>query len=193
MRVEHYERDLWSYGYLVVASTTDEEDMYNAETEPIKMALTGRCRTSWEGLASCVGSDMFYNTYDESNPENRDNIDFCADWFNILCDKRQDWQLSAFSVSVGLITLYFVRPESHGTGFLWIRQPYMLRLLLEGPKTRWGFTPQYLVYINHSDTRIEEDQGYMRREIQFMYRDAAQANIFHPETQRMEITEYVGI
>ena len=193
MRVEHYERDLWSYGYLVVASTTDEEDMYNAEAEPIKMALEDTCLYDWEEMKPYVGSDMFYNTYDESDPDDCDDIDFCTDWFNILCGKRQDWQLSAFAVSADLVTLYFMRPESHGTGFLWIRQPHRLRLLFEGPKTRWGFTPQYSIHIYSGDTRIEEDQGYMRREIRILSKDATQENIFDCKNQRMEITEYVGI
>lgn len=87
----------------------------------------------------------------------------------------------------------FVRPETGGIAFLWLREADGLHLHFECPKTRLGFTPSYEVTINRQTTRVEEDQGYMMRDIRFMLRDPSKGVDSDVDNQRIAVTEAVGI
>ena len=120
-------------------------------------------------------------------------MDFCKSWYDILRGKRQDWQCSGFRVFAGLVEIYFVRPETGGIAFLWLREADGLRLHFECPKTKLGFTPSYEVTINRQTTRVEEDQGYMMRDIRFMLKDPSKGVDSDVDNQRIAVTEAVGI
>ncbi len=214
MRTECYERDLTENGYTVLASRRIGE-YCDTEAEPLKMRLGDRDGDFWPGFALTADSDLplrrpadlpdypdnplppetdiFAMDPEELSQQERDEADFCKSWYDILRGKRQDWQCSGFRVFAGLVEIYFVRPGTGGIAFLWLREADGLHLHFECPKTRLGFTPSYEVTINRQTTRVEEDQGYMMRDIRFMLKDPSKGVDSDVDNQRIAVTEAVGI
>lgn len=221
MRVECYERDLTNEGYLVSASTEIGE-YYDEDADAIKMSIYRGTGKEWRDIAQYVGSflplrrplevpefkeiplkdgkDIFKADFQELSSSELAERDFCEDWFNILRGVRQDWQLSSFRVYTGALVLHFVRlpgdgaiRDGGGSGSLWIKDPAFLRLYFEGPKTQLGFIPSYLVVITRERTRVEENQGFMKREIYFELKDPTKGTGFDEKNQHVLINEAVGI
>ena len=214
MRTECYERDLTENGYTVLASRRIGE-YCDTKAEPLKMWLDKGDEVFWPGFTLTADSDLplrrpadlpdypdnplppetdiFTMDSEELSQEERDEVDFCKNWYDILRGKRQDWQCSGFRVFAGLVEIYFVRPETGGIAFLWLKEANGLRLHFECPKTRLGFTPSYKVTISRQTTRVEEDQGYMMREIRFMLKDPSKGVDSDVDNQRIAVTEAVGI
>lgn len=117
----------------------------------------------------------------------------------IMRGERPDWQLGEFKVFYGGIHLDYGNRRTGETAFLWIIGASMLRLTFEAPHTRLGFVPTYKVSIDcdedgQSVTEVEEDLGYLRREIRFELKDPRKkTDIFHGGNQYLKITEYAGI
>lgn len=135
MRTECYERDLTENGYTVLASRRIGE---YCDTK------ASRSRCGWIRVTKSFGpdltltadsdlplrrpadlaglpgqplppeTDIFTMDSEELSQEERDEVDFCKNWYDILRGKRQDWQCSGFRVFAGLVEIYFVRPETGG-------------------------------------------------------------------------------
>lgn len=203
MRIEGYRRDLMEGdvdGFTVIGSTTNWEVHDSSRCDPIKMSLTrsrlgSQTGIGWEELIQLADSDCFL--LDEQTREMYS--DFQEHYPEIIRGEHPDWQLGAFKVFYGGIHLDFGNRKTRRTAFLWIIGASRLRLTFEAPRTRLGFTPTYKVSINYdregqSVTKVEEDLGYIRREIRFELKDPRKkTDIFHRGNQYLEITEYAGI
>lgn len=200
MRIEEYTRALIGDGYLVLGSNRDWNLHNDSTCVPIKMELTcspaGRpYGNSLEELIRLADSDCFLDDEDtrEMYPE------FHEHYEEIVLGKCPDWQLGAFRVFYGGIELYYGNRLTGETGYLWIMGASRLRLTFVAPRTRLGFDPTYIVRIDcdkdgHSNTEVEEDLGYLRREIHFELQDAnKKTDIFHTDNQNLRITEYAGM
>lgn len=198
MRIESYTRNLGDDGYLVVGSDKNWNLHDSSSCRPIKMSLTcwpdsnePEC-DNLEELIRLADSDMFIPT---DNQE-----EFSRNYANIVRRNYPDWQLGAFRIFVGGIALYYGNTCTHETGFLWMIGANNLRLTFEAPCTRLGFIPSYKVDIRHKDgkccrTYVEEDLGYIRREIYFHLRNPHKVDddIYHRGNQYIEVTEYAGV
>ncbi|MCI8980458.1 MAG: hypothetical protein HFE52_07305 [Clostridia bacterium] len=198
MRIESYTRDIRGDGYLVVGSGKNWNSHDSSSCRPIKMSLTcwpdsnEPVCDNLEELICLADSDMF------TPPDNQE--EFSRNYANIVRRNCPDWQLGAFRVFVGGIALYYGNTRNHEAGFLWIIGANNLRLTFEAPRTRLGFAPIYKVDIRHKDGRcfqtcVDEDLGYIRREIYFHLRDPHKADddIYHRDNQYIEVTEYAGV
>lgn len=200
MRIEHYERELIDDGFYVVGSDRDKNSHNDCTCRPIKMSLlrfpSGRplC-DNLEELIELADSDMF-------SDEGLKKLapDFCENYAEIMRGNRSGWQLGAFRVFYGGIQLYYGNPQTHESGFLWVVGASEMYLKFETPRTKLGFTPTYEVRIEESrngrgyDTEIEEDLGYIRREITIKLKDPNQkSSIFHIGNQIAHVTEYAGM
>lgn len=204
MRIEEYRRDLMegdNGGFSVISSISDWNRHDSSRSDPLKMSLT-RSEYSgyplgddWEELIRLADSDCFL-----ADDQTRKLFpDFQKHYPEIMRGECPDWQLGAFKVFYGGIHLDFGNCRTHETAFLWIIGARHLRLTFEAPRTRLGFTPIYEVSIDcnedgQSVTVVEEDLGYLRREIRFELKDPhKKTDIFHGGNQYLEITEYAGI
>lgn len=199
MRIEEYERELKGDGFLVVGSNYDWNSHDSSRCEPIKMRLA--CSpsgepygVSLEEMIQLADSDLFHDK--KLSAQNRD---FCESYAEIMRGNRPDWQLGALRIFYGGIQLYYGNRQTGETGFLWIVGASHLRLTFETPRTRSGFVPTYQVNIDcdtgdWSDTRVEEDLGYLRRELIFELKDPGKkASIFHDDNQTLRVFEYAGM
>lgn len=204
MRIEKYRRDLIEDdidGFTVIGSTTNWEVHDSSRSDPLKMSLTcSKCSGNpigigWEELIRLADSDCFLP--DEQT--RKMYSDFQEHYPAIMRGEHPDWQLGAFKVFYGGIHLDFGNRRTGKTAFLWIVGARRLRLTFEAPRTRLGFNPTYKVNIDcdgdsQSSTKVEEDLGYIRREIRFELKDPSKkTNLFHHHNQYLEITEYAGI
>lgn len=204
MRIEEYTRDLIGGdggGFAIVGSAHDWLRHNSSRSDPLKMSLTGSnisgcpIGNSWDELVQLADSDCFLDDEQTRNlfPE------FQKHYPEIMRGERPEWQLGAFKVFYGGIHLDFGNRQTGETAFLWIIGASRLRLTFEAPRTRLGFIPTYKVRIDceedgQSQTLVEEDLGYLRREIRFELKDPRKkTNIFHTGNQYLEITEYAGI
>lgn len=204
MRIEEYTRDLIegdNGGFSVVGSASDWQHHDSSRCEPLKMSLT--CSKtcghpigdSWEDLIRLATSDCFLPDQETKNlfP------DFQKRYPEILRGECPNWQLGAFRVFYGGIHLDFGNCQTHETAFLWIIGAKMLRLTFEAPCTRFGFSPTYKVSIDCKNdgqciTEVEEDLGYLRRDIHFELKDPhKKTDIFHTGNQYLIVSEYAGI
>jgi len=200
MRIEEYTRDLRGDGYLVVGSGRDWNSYNSSKCAPIKMELTRSPLGKPYGidlntLIRLADSDCFLD-----NEETRKMYpEFREHYAEIMRGEFPDWQLGAFRVYYGGIRLYYGNRQTGESGRLWIANAELLRLTFKTPCTRIGFEPIYHVRIDcHSDgecdTEVEEDLGYLRREIHFELKDPnKKTDIFHTENQILHITEYAGM
>lgn len=200
MRIEEYTRDLTGDGYLVVGSDHDWNSHNSSQCAPIKMSLTrlplGKpYGIGLDELIRLADSDCFLNneTTKKMYPE------FRKYYAEIVQGNRSDRQLGAFRVFYGGIRLYYGNRQTGETGYLWIAGAELLRLTFETPRTRLGFKPAYHVRIDcysdgKCDTEVEEDLGYLRREIHFDLKDPhKKTDIFHTDNQVLHIFEYAGM
>lgn len=189
MRIEEYRRDLIegdTGGFMVMGSTSDWNLHDSSRCDPIKMSLTcsrfgSQIGIGWEELIRLASSDCLL----PSKQAREMYPDFQKHYPEIMRGECPDWQLGAFKVFYGGIHLDFGNRQTHETAFLRIVGASMLRLTFEAPRTRLGFIPTYKVRIDcdedgQSITEVEEDLGYIRREIHF-------------ELKYLEIAEYAGI
>lgn len=204
MRIEEYRRDLLegdNGGFSVISSISDWNRHDSSKCAPLKMSLTGSSISghpignSWEELIRLADPDCFLD--DEQT--RKMYSEFQKHYPEIIRGEHPDWQLGAFKVFYGGIHLDFGNRRTGKTAFLWIIGASMLRLTFEAPRTRLGFVPTYKVRIDceedgQSTTEVEEDLGYLRREIRFELKDPhKKTDIFHGGNQYLEITEYAGI
>lgn len=204
MRVEEYTRDLAEFdcgGFAVVGSTDWYHRHDSSRSAPLKMSLTvsdiSGCPigNNWEELIRLADSDCFLD--DEQT--RKMYSEFQKHYPEIMRGEHPDWQLGEFQVFYGGIHLDFGNRRTGKTAFLWIIGASMLRLTFEAPRTRLGFVPTYKVRIDceedgRSTTEVEEDLGYLRREIHFKLKDPhKKTDIFHRGNQYLEITECAGI
>lgn len=204
MRIEEYTRDLIGSdngGFAVVGSIQDWLRHDSGECAPLKMSLTSsECSgcplgDNWEELIRLADSDCFLDDDQTRSlfPE------FQKHYPEIMRGERPDWQLGAFKVFYGGIHLDFGNRRTKETAFLSIIGAKKLRLTIEAPRTRLGFDPIYKVRIDckedgRSVTEVEEDLGYLRREIRFELKDPSKkTDTFHSGNQYLKITEYAGI
>lgn len=199
MRIEEYKRELKGDGFLVVGSSRDWNSHDSSKCEPLKMKLT--CSTAdnpygidLETMIRLADSDLFRDkNLKKLAPE------FSENYAEIMRGNCPDWQLGAFRVFYGGIQLYYGNRQTGETGFLWIVNAERLCLIFEAPCTRSGFVPTYRIRIEcradgWSDTSVEEDLGYLRRELIFELKDPdKKPRIFHDDNQVLRVIEYVGM
>ncbi len=198
MRYETYERHLGIEGYNVIGSTDSWHLHDSSRCQPIIMSLTKDSdgivyHDNLEELIQLADSDLFLPK------ERRENLNFYKNYPAIIRGECPDWQLGAFQVFYDGIKLDYGNIRTHETGFLWVIGARRLRLTFHAPRTRLGFDPIYNVINEYSGdehylTRVEEDLGYMRREIDFeLDPSKSSADIFHNHNTIISVTEYVGI
>lgn len=201
MRIEEYIRSLGKYGYRVVGSNRPLTSSYgNNKDTPIEMRLTCSSTGSPIGvslgeLADLADSDCFLDddAARQMHPEFREH------YKEIMMGTCPDWQLGAFRVFYGGIQLNYGNRRTGETGFLWIIGARLLRLTFVTPQTRLGFAPTYKVSIDCygdgiSETDVEEDLGYICRDIHFELCDPhKKTDIFHSDNQLLRVTEYAGM
>lgn len=199
MRIEEYARELEGDGFLVVGSSRDWNSHDSSKCEPLKMSLT--CSStgnpygiSLETMIQLAESDFFRDkNMKELAPE------FSENYAEIMRGNRPDWQLGAFRVFYGGIQLYYGNRQTRETGSLWIVNAERLCLTFEAPRMSSGFVPTYRVRIEcdedgWSDTSVEEDLGYLHRELMFELKDPdKKSRIFHEGNQVLRVIEYVGM
>lgn len=199
MRIEEYTRELKGDGFLVVGSNLDWNRHDSSKCEPIKMSLTcssaGRPRgIDLEEIIRLADSDLFHSKH----PRDKNRY-FCENYAEIMRGNCPDWQLGAFRVFYSGIQLYYGNRQTGETGFLWIIGAEELCLTFEAPRMRSGFVPTYQVDIDCAKdglggTYVDEDLGYLRRELTFELIDPdAKIDIFHENNQILRIIEYAGI
>lgn len=198
MRYETYERHLGIEGYNVVGSTDSWHLHDSSRCQPIIMSLT----TDSDGIVYYDNLDELIQLADSDlfQPNVREeNFDFYNNYPAIIRGEHPNWQLGAFRVFFDGIKLSYGNTKTHETGFLWIIGAKRLRLTFQTSRTRLGFDPIYKVtneYFQgkHNLTRVEEDLGYMRREVDFsLISPGMSRNIFHDMNTLIDVTEYVGI
>lgn len=203
MRIEEYTRKLTGDGYIVTGGHKSWDDHNSAKCAPIKMSLPCYPGTdqpcyicdSLDELVQLIDSDMFLpGEYDEGVEDFRQN------YVDIFKGFYPDWQLGAFKVFVGGIALYYGNIKTGAKGLLWIIGAKKLRLTFQAPRTRLGFEPIYNVWIKHDNgihckTQVEEDLGYVHREIDFTLTNPNKSDddLFHWDNQTLKIIEYAGI
>lgn len=194
MRIEEYTQDLTEFdrgGFVVVGSTRDYNLHDSSKCAPIKMSLSCSSASgcpignSWKALIQLATSDCFLD-----NEQARKMFpEFRRYYPEIMRGERPDWQLGEFKVFYGGIHLDYGNRRTEETAFLWIIGASMLRLTFEAPRSRLGFVPTYKVSIDcdedgQSVTEVEEDLGYLCREIRFERKDPRKkTNIFHGGNQ----------
>lgn len=199
MRIEEYSRELRGKGFLVVGSSLSWFDHDSSKCEPIAMDLQRfpdgePLGIGFEEMAQLADSDLFH-----TEPAKDEKRNFCKNYAEIMQGSCRDWQLGAFKVSYGGISLYYGNRQTGETGHLWILDAQRLYLTFEAPRTRFGLVPVYKVWIDCGkdgccDTLVEEDLGYLRRELTFNLKDPdRETNIFHDDNQVLTVTEYAGI
>lgn len=196
MRIEEYTRDLIGDGYLVVGSCRDWNSHNSSQCAPIKMELT----RSPLGRPYGVDLDELISDCVLDNEEAKKMYpEFREHYPAIVRGERPDWQLGAFRVYYGGIRLYYGNRQTGETGSLWIADAVQLRLTFKAPRTQLGFEPTYYVRIDcyhdgECDTEVEEDLGYLRREIHFELKAPyKKTDIFHTDNQVLHIIEYAGM
>lgn len=180
-----------------------DDDTTSSECSPIQMTIN-KCKVlgqpcntgNMEAFINAVDSDMFKGGYYEQGGY----TDFRENYADIIRGHRHDWLLSAFRVSVGIITLYFVNPQTLNSGFLWITEAQCLDITFQTSRTRLGFSPVYDIHISHSGkkhncTRIKEDLGYIRYEGELKLIDPHKKDddFLHHGNQIYVGVEYAGI
>lgn len=175
---------------------------YSPDCRPVEMRIN-RCRTQ-KSAPNENSIESFIRAADTNMPRDteRQRANFAAlreSYADIIRGKRHDWFVSAFRVSVGTITLYFVNPETTKYGFLWVTGAQYLDMTFQTPRTVLGFIPTYSIQINHSHfgkheyTKITEDLGYIRYEGELKLIDQHRKDSpFHAGNQIFVGTEYAG-
>ena len=199
MRIEEYVRELKGDGFLVVGSSCDWNSHDSSKCEPIKMSRTHSTAGNpygidVEAMIQLAESDLFWD-------ENMKKLapEFAENYAEIMRGNRPDWQLGAFRVFYGDIQLHYGDRKTGETGSLYIVGAERLCLTFEAPRMRSGFIPTYKVHIEchedgWSDTRVEEDLGYLRRELVFELKNPdKKASILHNDNQILRVFEYAGM
>lgn len=204
MRIEEYTRELADFdngGFSIMGNNRDWNSHDSSKCTPIKMALTcsevsgNPIGSDWNQLIQLADSSCFADRDLERNMYS----EFRKHYPEIMRGECPDWQLGAFRVFYGGIYLDYGNCCTGENGFLWVIGARNLRLTFETPRTRLGFDPIYRVSIDCEDdgqsvTLVEEDLGYLRREIRFEIKDPCKkTNIFHVDNQILHVTEYAGI
>lgn len=205
MRSENYKRMLTNEGYMVMGSGRNWNSYDPARCAPIKMSLTNSGQSdepiydNLEELIQLADSDMFHPILPRIQECSKADEDFCMHYAEIIRGDRLDWQLHAFCVFVGGIQLYYGNRKANDYGYLWINKPERLKLTFRTARTLLGFDPIYKVTINHRNdgsfwTYVEEDLGYIRREISFHLVNPTIQNAMRDyDNQYINVIEYVGI
>jgi len=203
MRIEEYTRDLIENDngeFMVLGSVRDWNSHKSNDCAPLKMSRSCFDSGSPYGadldeLIRLADSDCFLD-----DPQTRKMFpEFQKHYPEIFRGECPDWQLGALKVFYGGIHLDYGNRRTGETAFLWIVGARQLRLTFEAPRTRLGFVPIYKVSIDceedgQSETLVEEDLGYLRREIRFELKDPSKkTDIFHSGNQYLIISEYAGI
>lgn len=199
MRIEEYSRELKGKGFLVVGSNLDWPYHDSSKCKPIVMDLQrfpdGEPRgIGFKEIAQLADSDLFHS---ESLKDEKRY--FCENYAEIMQGHCLDWQLGAFRISYGSITLYYGNRRTGETGHLWLLDAQRLYLTFAAPHTCSGFVPIYNVWIDcekdgDCDTLVEENLEYLRRELIFNLKDPKkETNIFHEDNQILTVIEYAGI
>ncbi len=197
MRIEEYARDLRGDGYLVVGSDRDWNSHNSSRCTPIEMELT----RSPLGEPYGINLDELIRLVDYASFSNNEGVHKTRPehYSEIMRGEHPDWQLGAFRVYYGGILLYYGNRQTGETGYVRIANAKLLRLTFKTPRTRLGFEPTYIVRIDcdedgQSNTEVEEDLGYLRREIHFEIKDSCKkTDIFPNDNQILHIFEYAGM
>lgn len=166
MRVEEYIRELID-AYGVMGSPKRDWDA--GLCAPIKMSVTRSSQGyprgySLDSLIQLADCDDFRNEH-----RSEDDQEFCDHYVEIMRGNYPGWQLNAFKVRYGSLTLFYGKSGDSYWNFVRLDAASMdLYLTFETEKSRLGFVPTYNVRIHNSpghsgDTEVEEDLGYIRR------------------------------
>jgi len=200
MKIEEYTRELIGEGYTVIGSAVYGKDNFVdfGRYAPITMSLSSgplhhpmpNGRPIYDNLDDIISIARPEIPYDDEITGG-----FEKNYAEVMRGNRPDWQLGGFSVSAGCILLGFGHPESGDAAFLDISGAQNLWLTFRTSRTRLGFDPVYNVHIKHSGknhllTKIEEDLGYVYREIEFKEKGH---NAPGGDRQYIEIIEYTAM
>lgn len=201
MRIESYVRKITGDGYRIIGGDMGWEVRDFCKCPSISMSLY--CRPG-----QAKPDSYSYNSMDElielADSDCFHDLTLCPGFYKkyakIMRGRCYGWQLSAFSVFVGGIKLYYGNPYTGEEGFLWIVGAERLALTFKTQRSLLGFIPTYTVFIEHKngvhrETTVTEDFGYIRYEKEFLLIDPDKKddNLFHDDNQYLAITEYAGI
>lgn len=145
--------------------------------------------------------DETYNTWDELNErmvvsmsiEDEDDQEFANHYSEILRGEYAGWELRTVTIYEGSLSFWYDKPETGGVGILSLEDitGRSFYLTVTAPVSFLGINPTYAIEIFDEKISVEENVGYIRRNVEFLQH--VKDPSVHSSKYITEITEYDGI
>ncbi len=145
--------------------------------------------------------DRTCNTWDEviermvvsMNIEDEDDREFADHYPEILRGEYAGWELRTVTIYESSLSFWYDKPETSGVGILSLKDitGRSFDLTVTAPVSFFGIMPTYRIEISNEKISVEENVGYIRRNVEFL-QHVKDPSVYSSK-YILEITEYDGI